>query len=439
MNKKVVELPDIPAAGEELEDYVAALFQASGQYVEKSIVGSDPADMFELDIVTTDYGPEEAVRRLTEVKGGGWGYTDLFKVLGWMQYLKIRHGVFFITKWEKRERASSRMGPLGLDVVCFDDFKVAPEHFTEKGFGSFAARELIELWRHSYGVERRFVKLINKHAKKGEKGAEAAKAYHRQINNGTFLARAPEESLALLYEAYCEHPTLTRGYAQELDGGAFDPQSESASSASYGAMLREGKYPELQACTYLEHRARLSILKAAVDYALAHPEGAPEPLSMDGNKWFFEGLTYHALPATFHDGMAWLRAQPTFQRYATFWQQLLWGWGGFYLEDREEQEFEWMSKYSGIPADEIPVALEAFDRFFPIGSGSWLTTAGPTDVRMVKMVPWVFQGIGAHHRRVQYELADRRDLSGLKPSSQYTAKDLARRINCTVDFLLGPS
>ncbi|MGC5346936.1 hypothetical protein [Streptomyces sp. DT171] len=145
MSKKVVELPDIPAAGEELEDYVAALFQASGHYVEKSIVGSDPADIFELDIVTTDYAHEGAMRRLTEVKGGGWGYTDLFKVVGWMQYLKIQHGAFFVTRWDDRKTAPSKMGPLGLNVVCFDDFRAAPEEFAEKGFGTFAAQELIEL------------------------------------------------------------------------------------------------------------------------------------------------------------------------------------------------------------------------------------------------------------------------------------------------------
>jgi hypothetical protein len=435
MSRRVVELPDIPGAGEELEDYIAALFQASGHYVEKSIVASDPADLFELDIVTTDYAHEGTMRRLIEVKGGGWGYTDLFKVVGWMQYLKILHGGFFITKWGDRETAPGRMEPMGLNVVCFDDFKAAPKHFSEKGFGTFAARELIELWRHSYGVERRFVKLLHKQAKKGDEGAKAAKTYHRQINNGTFLARAPEESLALLYEAYGEHPKLTRGYAHELDGGAFDPQSESPDSASYRAMLFEGKYPELQACTYLEHRARLSILKAAVDYALAHPDGAPDLILEDGKNWIFQGLTYHALPATFHSGMTWLREQPNFRRYATFWQQLLWGWGGFYLDDREEQEFEWMSRYSGIPVDEIPTALEAFDRFFPI-PGGWFTTAGPTDVRMVKMVPWIFQGIGAHHRRVQYGLNEQPNLSALNPSSQYTLSDLGKRINCAVDFLL---
>ncbi|MCT9112994.1 hypothetical protein N4G69_47015 [Streptomyces mirabilis] len=433
MTKRVVNLPDIPGAGEELEDYVAALFQASGHFVEKQLVESDPADLLELDIVSTDYTHEEVVRQLIEVKGGGWGYTDLFKVVGLMQYLKIDRGAFFITKWDKRESAPSRMEPLGLNVVCFNDFKAAPEHFSQKGFGTFVEPDLIELWQHSYGVERRFIKLLHQQARrKGEEGAKAAKIYHRQINNGTFFARAPEESLAMLYEAYSEHPKLTRGYAHELDGGAFDPQSMNPQSASYTAMLG-GKFPELQACSYLEHRARLSILKSAVDYALAHPDGAPElGMSEDGKTWFFEGLTYHALPATFHSGMAWLREQPSFRRYATFWQQLLWGWGGFYLDDREQEEFEWMSKYSGIPDDEIPVALEAFDRFFPI-PGGWFVTAGRTDVRMVKMVPWIFQGIGAHHRRVQYELSD---LSGLNPSAPYTVSDLAKRINCAVDFLL---
>lgn len=431
MTNKVVTLPDIPGAGEELEDYIAALFQASGHFVEKQIVESDPADLLELDIVTTDYARDEAVRRLTEVKGGKWGYNELFKVVGLMQYLKIQHGAFFHTRWDDRKTAPSRMEPLGLDVVCFDDFKVAPEHFEEKGFGTCAEPDLIELWRHSYGAERKLVRLIHERAKNGEEGARAAKAYHRQINNGTFFARAPEESLAMLYEAYVEHPKLTRGYAQELDGGTFDPQSASATSASYTAMLK-GEYPELQACTYFEHRARLSILKAAVDYALTHPDGAPEMgMSEDGKKWSFQGLTYHALPTTFHGGMTWLREQPNFRRYATFWQQLLWGWGGFYLDDREEQEFAWMSKYSGIPAGEIPTALEAFDRFFPIQDG-WFVTAGTTDVRMVKLVPWIFQGIGAHHRRVQY---GQPDLSALNLSSWFTLPDLAKRINCAVDFL----
>lgn len=185
---------------------------------------------------------------------------------------------------------------------------------------------------------------------------------------------------------------------------------------------------------YFEHRARLAILKAAVDYALAHPEGPPEfGMSEDGKSFFFQGLTYHALPMTFHDGMEWLREQPNFRRYATFWQQFLWGWGGFYLQDKNEVEFEWMAEYSGIPADEIPTALEAFDRFFPSPNG-WFTTPGWTDIHLLKMVPLIFQGIGAHQRRIQYNLAD--NVSALNPSAPYTLSDLGKRINCAVDFLL---
>ncbi|MFJ3106514.1 hypothetical protein [Streptomyces sp. NPDC086835] len=130
-----------------------------------------------------------------------------------------------------------------------------------------------------------------------------------------------------------------------------------------------------------------------------------------------------------------LRAQPHFRLCATFWQQLLWGWEGFYLDDREDQEFEWMSRYSGIPVEEIPTALEAFDRFFPVPDGCFVT-AGLTDVRMVKMAPLIFQGIGAHHRCVQYGLYDQQDLPALNLRSPYTLSDLCQRISCPVDFLL---
>lgn len=182
---------------------------------------------------------------------------------------------------------------------------------------------------------------------------------------------------------------------------------------------------------YFEQRARLAILKAAVDYAINNPDGPPSLVT--AGKILLRGLTYHSLPASFQQGMDWLREQPNFRRYATFWQQFLWGWGGFYLDDRQDQEFEWMSTYSGIPAEEIPTALETFDRFFP-GPSDWFVTPGWTNVRMLKMTPMVFQGIGAHHRRVQYGLGN--SVSELNASAQYTRSDLAKRINCAVEFLL---
>jgi hypothetical protein len=91
-----------------------------------------------------------------------------------------------------------------------------------------------------------------------------------------------------------------------------------------------------------------------------------------------------------------------------------------------------MGAYAGIPATEIPIALQAFDGFFPI-PGGWLVTAGQTCVRQVKMVPSYYKGLGVHHRRQTYDL--NKGLVGLK-SSGYTSSDLASWNNCAVAFLM---
>ncbi|MEV5947581.1 hypothetical protein [Streptomyces sp. NPDC051993] len=53
MGNKVVTLPENPK-GEQLKDYIAALFHASGHFVEKQITESDLANILELDILATD-------------------------------------------------------------------------------------------------------------------------------------------------------------------------------------------------------------------------------------------------------------------------------------------------------------------------------------------------------------------------------------------------
>ena len=50
-------------------------------------------------------------------------------------------------------------------------------------------------------------------------------------------------------------------------------------------------------------------------------------------------------------------------------------WGGFFLEDRQDQEFEWLSDQTGVPQPEVAEGLTAFDRFFPYGD-SWFVTPG---------------------------------------------------------------
>lgn len=233
----------------------------------------------------------------------------------------------------------------------------------------------------------------------------------------------------MLYEAYMEHPKLTLAAAAEMGGEPYEPRIAATKHPLLMRAFRRGESPFLQACMFNEHRARLALLKSAVDLTCELP-GDHLPDALVGGEFDWDLFLLQTLPDTFRKGQAWLADQPNCHLYAVFWQQFLWGWGGFYLQHRAEDEFAWMSEYSGIPVNEIPTALEAFDRFFPIPNG-WFRTPGPTDMRIVAMVPWPFQGLGAHYRRCQYDTEMLEDLGG----HGYTATDLARRINETVRFL----
>lgn len=427
-----VQLSDVPEAGTDLEHFVAALFQAAGFFVEKNVIERDPSDVLELDLVATDYSSGAPIPILCEAKGGGWGWPDLFKVIGWMRYLRIDRGAFLVTSPGDKDidKVEEKVADLGISLVHFEDFTNATELFESSGFGTIPTPELIGIWRFSYAIETKLIATVSQLAKgnPAQQAPQEVIGYHRLINDGVFFTGTVVGALHSLYDAYKSHPKITLASAVELDGGAYDPETPTVNNALLAEAMREGKHSLLQACMYVEQRARLAILKAAVDFILEYPDGVP-PAEPGSIQW--TQLLYDALPQTFKDGVAWLRQQPTFHRYALFWQQFLWGWGGFYLDDREETEHAWMSEYSGIPAGEVPTALMAFDQFFPIPEG-WFVTPGPTCARRVRMVPAYFHGLGAHHRRQTYQLGN--DLSGLQ-SSGYTAADLARWNNCTVAFL----
>lgn len=428
-----VKLSDVPAAGADLEHYAAALFQAAGYFVERNIVQRDPTEILELDLVVTNYSPPKPTSILCEVKGGDWGYSDLFKVVGWMKYLQIDRGAFFTKKQTDATRAetiAAKFAPLGISLVEFGDFSSAAALFEAAGLGRLGPTENIALWRHSYALDQKLTRRVLSVSKsqRDRKGPAEVLRYHRLINDGIFFTETIVGRLHKLYDAYKDHPKMSLACAMEMDGMPFDPHTDATANDRLGEAMREGKHPILQASMYLEHRARLSILKAAVDFACTFPDGINPP-TKDDFSWDY--FLFEDLPDTFKHGLVWLRQQPSYWLYALFWQQFLWGWGGFYLDDREEAEFAWMSAASGIPVDEIPTALRAFDHFFPLPQG-WFVTPGWTAARVVRMMPTYFEGIGAHHRRQTYDV---QGSFAVLNCPGYTSQDLARWNNCAVSFL----
>jgi hypothetical protein len=410
-----VELPAVPAAGRELEDYVAGLFQAAGYFVERGIHERSFTDILELDAVATRYDAPTPTSILVEAKGGRWGFPDVFKVVGWMQYLGISRGGFFVREAAfpaLPSKVREKMAPLGVALVDLADFRDPVERFQAAGFGVIREPRMTGLWRYSFWVERNLLERLRACRRQAPPGSAPAAvlAYHDLIHDHVFFIKEEDERLRLLYEAYRSHPKLTLSLAQEIGGGTKAARNEVVRQA-----LFEGQHASLQASLYIEHRARISILKAAIDLLCRGSDGSPR----------------RGLPASFSKGLRVLRERPSFLRYALLWQVFLWGLGGFYLADRADEELGWLSDQTGIPREELPRALASFDDLFPLGESSWLVPLKGTSIVATKMVPMPFRGIGALQRLRRYGLRTYDDLG----YTDRTAHDLNRWHRSTAALL----
>lgn len=422
-----VELSGVPKSPHELEDYASALFQSAGYYVEKNITEEN---ILELDAVATSYEAALPKEILVEAKSGGWGYGDIFKLIGWMKYLNVDRGAFIVKEGgtdpvHDPEKVHTKVSPLGVAFIHLGDFTEVISRFARAGFPAITDSLRMAVWRYSYWAERNLIKELRKIAKAepSKRGPAVALTHHRFINNTIFFQKSLHERLSLLYGAYTKHPRLACAVAMEMEGKPFDPEAHDPNNGLIKEALYKCSHPLLQACFYIEHRARLAILKTAIDYECLMDAGIiPRP----------SASTFDSLPASFHAGIKTLKKNPFFKRYALFWQVFLWGFGGFYLKDRTEAEFKWLSEQTGIPPDEIPNALKVFDTLFPLAPGvSWITESGPSHCVVVKMTPAPFQGIGVNQRRWRYGYKDFSEFG----YGDFTHSDMVRWNNNLVALL----
>lgn len=224
----------------------------------------------------------------------------------------------------------------------------------------------VEFWRYPYWIETVLFDALRQRSKsnKNKEGLRAALQFRRVINDEIFFQSDVTQRLHNLYDEFKSHPKLSLGLAREADGQEFVADA-SGDSPRLTRALREGTDVFLQASMYLEHRARLAVMKAAVDLSI-ETGGDLWTLSTEGT---WGRLLRFTLPETFRSGMTELLSEPYFHLYPKFWQSYLWSWGGFYLTDRADREFGWMSAETGIPAAHVPDALAAFDTLFPIAGG----------------------------------------------------------------------
>lgn len=156
-----ISLPELPK-GKELEEFVSAFFQSNKYYIERNILRRDVEDVLELDIITTNYNLSPPEINLLEIKSGDWGFSDLFKVRGWMDYLNITKGVFITSKERYNIDFFRRIAKeLNIDLVYFPSLKQSKEALSQFVNNENTEDVDIEAWRFSYWVERNLLEQLN--------------------------------------------------------------------------------------------------------------------------------------------------------------------------------------------------------------------------------------------------------------------------------------
>ena len=370
-----ITLPQIPE-GEYLEDYVAAFLHCGGFYTEKSLIESGETQVLELDILAwrpSDHPPEH---ELFEVKGGGWGFPDVFKVYGWKSYLEPRgvEGAYIIAPSKGRTRriidyTRDKCAEIGIRLIVHDDLASLAASLKELDLTPQTTNPLDHgTWRFVFWLERQMQKVVSsyRNSQKSNQGPREIYAYQELIRNGLLQARDVRERLASLYQAHFDHQYLAKSVAFELDGGDWNAE-DPPDGRHWREAMRESKHPLVQSGMYYQHRARLDILKGAVEFALLQKhEVLPPERTIK-----FLGLELPAefLPSNFHNAVVDLQRIEGFEKVAVMWQSFLWKWGGFFLVDHEGEEKLALAEEFGLTVGALVLQrrVKAEDRMVPSG------------------------------------------------------------------------
>ncbi|MDG6999352.1 MAG: hypothetical protein JRN15_09580 [Nitrososphaerota archaeon] len=446
---RTVSLSEVPN-GKEFEDYVAACYQLTGHYVEKNVTRRifDAEDdkksetaypILELDAIVTIYNAGSMpITKLVEVKSGEWGCPDIFKIRGWMDYLDhfdVKEGVLITANKRPKQQAYEKVGrELDVRVCSMNNAEFNLKTFVEiMGYSIVVDNEkedMVEKWRYAYWLERNMIQMMKTplRADPRYKRKRSIDEYYATISYDSFFAETVLDKLLELYAAFQKFPHITAKAGNEMIGNSFEDECGTIPREVFGRSFYKCEYNDIQISTFVEHKARLSIMKSAVDYTLSEANGKKTGMDKDSE------FSFDSLPENFRNALTRLADQPYFHLYPAFWQWFLWVFGGFILLDYEKQEYESLSRFTGIPVDEIHRALAAYDVLFPIEAGSWLGRwSNYSNISQMKMFSLPFSGVGVNTRINLYTRTQNFD--DLELSMDRTQGDLSKWNNLCIDVL----
>jgi hypothetical protein len=428
-NSTAIELPKIPK-DKDYEDYLCAYLQAGGLYVERNIIHREVEELLELDILTTDFQQDSAENLLVEIKGGDWGFSDIFKIRGWLTYLHFDQGCFIVQK-SRPSISYFQDKAKELNIRLIDNSDLTKTKETLSSFFNIEPEKAeIETIRFAYLLERKQLAQIKQLKKKfpGLKSYQNLDDYFFKTISGSFFSRDPIRRINKLFDTFIKYKNITAKICHELNGGDFDDDITELSSKCFSDTYYKAENNILHVSLYVEHLARVTILMCAIKHLIDRLKGNYDPKDISNQ------LEYLTLPNTIKTGLTEITKDKYFYLYPRFWQFFTYVFGGFILTDIEEQEFELLSKKTGVPVDEIPNAFDAFNKLFPRNDG-WFFKFPNSSIRWHRLFPISFCGLGANYRRLVY--TDDKDYDNLYKllSNDMTPFDLSKWNNLAYEIL----
>lgn len=437
MSKKSVNLPSDPVE-KFYEDYIAAYLQSAGYYVERNVIDRKVAELLELDIVITDYKLKKPQPFLVEIKSGKWGFSDVFKIRGWLDYIGIDNG-YLITKKDREELEYFRKKAkeLNVDLIINNDLSKTAESLSSLTNGTSINEYDIETWRFAYWVEQNLLKYLNQYSKSSTtlKGLSTLQEYFFLINSGIFFTKSRIDRIKDLYDIFQKHPRISAKVSNELGGNNFDDDCSNISTKHFNETYRDCLLNPLQISTFIEHRSRLAILKNSIDYLLFKKSDGLDEVIEQYKSIFGHSISKLVfLPDHFKETLDKIAQEEYFHLYPVFWQWFIYVFGGFILKDIENEEYELLSNKTGIPIDHIPLAFASYGKLFPI-ENDWFLDLPNTNIRSLKLFSVPFRGIGANFRRFHFSKKQEFSELGTKLSGLHTLDDMIKWNNLTVELL----
>lgn len=180
----------------------------------------------------------------------------------------------------------------------------------------------ISTWRFSYWVERNLLKR-QKHKKKShpeKKCFQALEDYYFEVNSGIFFAETIAQKVDKLYSTFQKYPRISPKCGNELMGKSFDDDYDALPGQLFADSYYKCHYNDIQVSTFVEHLARLAILKNAVDYKLYKKAGITDKTDSLFKILGHEFPLIDLLPSSFRDGLNAVSRNEHFHRYPVFWQ-----------------------------------------------------------------------------------------------------------------------